>query len=216
MLSVNSFPVVHNIGSHAGTDTLSGGQLFDDMNGLSETGDTVGRYVGTYPDHTNNAIGHGVQRSFTVGPHVNVDVTDWDPSPWYVPFPGIVPSVPDHPDDWWVRELKKASPSISYGYVATMSTAWRLNIADPTKLVLSVDMPGIRPEDLTVETNMGNVVAKGKRFDTGVIVEHSYNVGMMSTYDLSTAEATFEASVLTVVIMTAKSVDKRSIAVKTK
>lgn len=154
-------------------------------------------YAGMKPESTNVALGPDFSNEYHIG--------DWIDPTYVPPYSPVEPYNPH----WW-------ETTQTLGFIATVPTAWRTNVADPSKFVLSIDLPGVRPEDLSVETNCGNVIVKGKRFDSGVPVEHTYNVGMMKVYDLASAEATFEASVLTIVIMKAQSFDNRRIAVKSK
>ena len=94
------------------------------------------------------------------------------------------------------------SPAWTSGIISITSNvgpnAWRITPAND-RITASVDMPAVRPADLTVELENGTIKVAGKRFDTGLHVSHQQFIG--TDYDPKTADATLEAGVLTVVVM---------------
>lgn len=78
---------------------------------------------------------------------------------------------------------------------------WRV-VKASDRITLSCDVPGVKLDDLNVEINNGTVWAKGKRSDTGTWTQESQFIGL--EYDASSAEATLEDGVLTIVVMCCK------------
>lgn len=131
--------------------------------------------------------------------------------PTVVPIPQrLYPSIPiDRAPDPWVNP--------GWGTITTTSwpaqPTWRTTHGSDC-ITASVDMPGIRIEDLTVELENGIIKASGKRFDNALFVSHTHSIG--TTYDPATSEASLEAGVLTVTVRKFKDKITHKVRVKAK
>lgn len=138
-----------------------------------------------------------------------VYVGDFPPGPMYEPFDPWLPNLVPNPIV--PQKLYPVGPAFvpNVGLPSTWPTAGIVTItsSDPQwnlvtshdRITASVDMPGVRAQDLTVEIENGVIKASAQRFDTKLHVSRQQVIG--TDYDPKTAEATIEAGVLTVTVM---------------
>ncbi len=80
---------------------------------------------------------------------------------------------------------------------STIAKSSKFNVkTTPDQLVISIDLPGIRPTDLKVSTIDNWLVVSGKRFDTQVPIKEAITINEF--WDLNTINAVFEFGILTV------------------
>lgn len=126
----------------------------------------------------------------------DVWVGDFPPDPLN-PFPQIQPYVPIPQTIYPIGPAPLMQPiDFSKANLSPVSP-WRVKLTS-NSMVASVDMPGVKLEDVEVTIDDGVLRASGKRSDTGAVTKAELEVG--SVFDPSTAEATLVDGVLAVEI----------------
>lgn len=99
----------------------------------------------------------------------------------------------------WLRSNKQTRPRPNY------DTA-----VDDSGMTLTIDLPGVKKEDVKIETFNKSMTIKTKR----AAEESSMSYRISKEYDLHTAAASLENGVLTLKFSKSKSNDARTIEVK--
>lgn len=81
---------------------------------------------------------------------------------------------------------------------STSATCWRV-IHSTDQIRLSLDVPGLRAEELSLEIENGTVRVTGRRHDTGFHVNQVHFIG--ADFDPKSAEATLECGVLSLSVL---------------
>ena len=76
-------------------------------------------------------------------------------------------------------------------------------------LLFSLDLPGVKPEDLSVKTTGRNLTVEGK--NRGKNFSHSYRISR--DYDLDSAQASLERGVLTIKFTNSMNAETKNIKV---
>lgn len=116
--------------------------------------------------------------------------------------PTLVPSTiwPLNPDESTLPSRRRALDFFPNNTITTQSpvqTAWRI-MYDRDKVTASIDVPGVKLEDLEVIIENGIIKVTGKRFDNGYVVNLVQTIGV--DYDPESSAADLEAGVLTIVV----------------
>jgi len=105
-------------------------------------------------------------------------------------------------DDAYFAPLNKRS---------TLSSAYRVNKTE-TGLELSIDLPGLKSKDLSVQTSGRDVKISGKIRDE----EFKYTYRLAKDYTTDVVDATLEDGVLTLAFQKAQQVSSKTVEVKVK
>lgn len=91
---------------------------------------------------------------------------------------------------------------------------WRIDKSKQDRISLSIDLPGVKENDLNVEIDSGILNLTAKRFDTNQSIKQTYMLGL--TFDPNTASAALESGVLTIVVLKRKEHLPRKIKIETR
>lgn len=181
-----------------------------EMKGLNDNSthkynSNCGTWIGDWPgDHTPTTPGtpwFEPVPSIIPGYPVIVPTTVPFTQPWkFIPS---VPYEPYEPVKPWKKCPKDAAQEKQdiedfLKNVKLAPVSWRTK-QHKDRIELSIDVPGVRADDLDVQLDGTVLRVSGKRFDSGLKVEHTYAVDG-STYDPQTSEAFLDSGVLTVVV----------------
>ncbi len=97
--------------------------------------------------------------------------------------------------------------------IADPPSPWRLTYI-AGKLIASVDVPGVRLEDLAVEFSDGELKVCGRRFDNHMWVVLSQLIGM--NIDVTSADAVLDEGILTVTMKLISDTRTHKVAVRKK
>ena len=138
------------------------------------------------------------------------------PPPWInepVISPGLIMPIPPRDVEYvpsWMRPYERSYVS---SRTETHDTPWRVN-HQSDKVIATIDVPGVKESDLIVDIENGIINVSGRRFDTSRLISHSQVIG--NQYDSSTAEATLDCGVLTVIVKRFKEKMSRRIQINKK
>lgn len=145
-------------------------------------------------------------------PPPNQNYNIWvDPFQW--PFQPHIPYEP-----YPIYPVQPVQPVYVPTTITTTTSVWppsawkALTVNDV--LTASLDIPGIRAIDASVEIASGVIRFAGKRYDTGYIRNETYAIG--NDYDPETAKATVDAGVLTVTVEKFKSRRAHKVTIEAK
>jgi hypothetical protein len=135
-------------------------------------------------------------------------IGDFPPPFWAQPY---VPNVPYEPPA--KSDMFDHLHVFPWTVLPTVPSPWTCSyLVD--RIVAHADLPGVRASDLVVELAGGNIKVTGKRFDTMLPVSLQFTIGY--DYDPTTAEASLEAGVLSVIVFKAKDKQVHRVTVTTK
>jgi len=114
----------------------------------------------------------------------------------------------------WVPNQYILPYTLTTTWVVPLQNTWRVDKSRQDKITLSLDLPGVKENDLCVEIDSGVLKLNAKRFDTGESITQSYVLGV--SFDQNTAKATLQAGVLTIDIMKHKEHLSKKIKIESK
>ncbi len=160
----------------------------------------------------NSSLSSVVVPVGTASPNIKNDLWIGDPPPNQRPYigdgdypytqPYIPPAQPPVFEPLYIPQtipdLSEISKWISVSTTTSTHVAkWRIAFLN-NDVKLSIDVPGVRLADASLEIENGTVRFTGKRFDTGAVSTETYFIG--HDYDPETADAVIDSGVLTVMV----------------
>jgi HSP20 family molecular chaperone IbpA len=122
-------------------------------------------------------------------------IGDFPPSDWHHPDVPYVPYDQEKILNPWRHPVTLPYWTVTSG--TTPYQPWRATQYDD-RIELSVDVPGVKLQDLSVVIDSGRVNVVAKRFDSGDVIHHTYEVDRQC--ESKTATATLDSGVLTIMI----------------
>jgi len=95
----------------------------------------------------------------------------------------------------WMRRYERTI--MSGKVVEIRGPEWRINHSCD-KVIASIDIPGVKESDMTVDIENGTIVVTAKRFDT--CVKSTYTQVIGDQFDSTSAKATLQHGILTVIV----------------